>query len=290
MEQHLSQYKIFYEVAKKGNISKAAKELYISQPAISKAISKLEENLEVTLFSRNSRGVNLTTEGQMLFEHISNAFDAIALGEKQISRIKELNIGKLSIGVSNTLCKHMLLPRLKNFISSYPHVIVNISSQSSSHSLAMIESGFVDLGLVAQPAGKKNICFKPVLKIHDVFVASPEYLNNLRLREGAGCNITESGNIILLDKSNATRKYIDEYIAAHSIHFNRILEVTSMDLLIEFAKIGMGVGCVIKEFVSEELDKNILTEVQLKAEIPPRTIGFAFLHSNPNPMLKAFIQ
>ena len=84
MEQHLSHYKIFYEVAKSGNISKAAKELYISQPAISKSISKLEDNIGVTLFSRNSRGVSLTLEGEVLFSHIKTAFEAIVMGESQL--------------------------------------------------------------------------------------------------------------------------------------------------------------------------------------------------------------
>ena len=69
MDQNLSQYRIFYAVAKAGNISRAAKELYISQPAISKSISKLEDSLNTVLFTRNSRGVQLTDEGQVLFEH-----------------------------------------------------------------------------------------------------------------------------------------------------------------------------------------------------------------------------
>lgn len=94
MEQHLSQYKIFYEVAKAGNISRAAKGLYISQPAISKSISKLEESLNVTLFVRNSRGVTLTMEGQMLYNHISDAFHSISIGEQQLRRIKDFHIGK----------------------------------------------------------------------------------------------------------------------------------------------------------------------------------------------------
>ena len=97
MEQHLSQYKIFYEVAKAGNISRAAKGLYISQPAISKSISKLEESLNVTLFVRNSRGVTLTMEGQMLYNHISDAFHSISIGEQQLRRIKDFHIGKIKI-------------------------------------------------------------------------------------------------------------------------------------------------------------------------------------------------
>ena len=131
MEQNLSQYKIFYEVAKAGNISKAAKELYISQPAISKAISKLEDSLSTVLFTRNSRGVQLTEEGQILFEHTSSAFEQLNAGELELKRVREFNMGQIRIGVSNTLCKYVLLPYLKGFIGKYPHVNIAIESQST---------------------------------------------------------------------------------------------------------------------------------------------------------------
>ena len=122
MEQHLSQYRIFYEVARCGNISRAAKELYISQPAISKAIGKLEESLGLSQFTRSSRGVQLTEEGEILFEHTREAFDALERGESELKRIQEFDIGHLRIGVSNTLCKYILLPYLKTFIHQYPHL------------------------------------------------------------------------------------------------------------------------------------------------------------------------
>ena len=136
MEQNLSQYKIFYEVAKAGNISKAAKELYISQPAISKAISKLEDSLGLSLFTRSSRGVQLTSEGEILFEHTREAFDALDRGEQELKRIQEFDIGHLRIGVSNTLCKYILLPYLKTFIDQYPHMKVTIESQATAQTLA----------------------------------------------------------------------------------------------------------------------------------------------------------
>ena len=139
MEQNLSQYKIFYEVAKAGNISKAAKELYISQPAISKAISKLEDSLGLSLFTRSSRGVQLTSEGEILFEHAKEAFDTLSRGEQELKRIQEFDIGHLRIGVSNTLCKYVLLPYLKTFIDQYPHMKVTIESQSTAQTLSRLE-------------------------------------------------------------------------------------------------------------------------------------------------------
>lgn len=274
MEQNLPLYRIFYEVARTENISRTSKELYISQPAISKSISKLESNLKTTLFTRNSRGVQLTEDGRMLYKHVQAAFDALARGEDEIRQNQELGIGQLRIGVSNTLCRYMLLPYLKGFISDHPHIKISIFSQSSSKSLDMLDQGQIDVGLVAEPRNKR-LDFFPVRTIEDCFVATDSYLDNLRLREGnQEVDWFEKGNIMLLDHSNVTRLHIDNYLIEHHIECRQILEVTSMDLLIEFARIGMGIGCVIKDFVQEDLNQGLLTEIPLSPGIRPRTIGF----------------
>lgn len=289
MDQNLSQYKIFYEVAKAGNISKAAKELYISQPAISKSISKLEDSLGVSLFSRNSRGVQLTAEGQTLFDHVGTAFEALNRGEQELKRIKEFNIGHIRIGVSNSLCKYILLPYLKGFIEQYPHVKVTIESQSSTHTLSMLEQQHIDIGLVAEPKLQKNLVFLSVMDIEDIFVATPSYLENLRLREGDQADLFQVGNLMLLDRNNVTRHYIDEYMAANHIVCNNLLEVTTLDLLIEFARIGLGIGCVIKEFVRDDLEAGRLTEIGLAAPLGKRTIGFAYNPGQTSKALNMFI-
>ena len=276
MDQNLSQYKIFYEVAKAGNISKAAKELFISQPAISKSISKLEDNLEVALFTRNSRGVQLTEEGKLLFQHAKAAFEALNRGEQELKRVKDFNIGHLRIGVSNTLCKYILLPYLKGFIEKYPHIKITIESQSTSHTVAMLEQQQIDLGLIAEPSNRRPLLFNPIMEIQDIFVSTNSYLENLYLREGRDTDLFQTGNILLLDKNNMTRKYIDEYLNVNELVPNQLLEVTTMDLLIEFAKIGLGIGCVIKEFVQEELDRKELVQIPMNSNIKKRTVGFAY--------------
>ena len=282
MEQNLSQYKIFYEVAKAGNISKAAKELYISQPAISKAISKLEDSLGLSLFTRSSRGVQLTSEGEILFEHTREAFDALDRGEQELKRIQEFDIGHLRIGVSNTLCKYILLPYLKTFIDQYPHMKVTIESQATAQTLARLEQQKIDLG--------RDLAFIPVMDIQDTFVTTPNYLENLYLREGQDTSLFETGNIMLLDTSNMTRHHVDEYMAENNIFPHQILEVTTMDLLIEFAKIGLGIACVIKELVQKELDSGMLVEIPLDIPIHRRTIGFAYHPANQAMALKTFLE
>ena len=290
MDQNLSQYRIFYAVAKAGNISKAAKELYISQPAISKSISKLEDSLNTTLFTRNSRGVQLTEEGQILFEHTRAAFEQLNLGELELKRIREFQLGHIRIGVSNTLCRFIMVDYLKGFIEKYPHIKITIESQSSMHTLTMLEQQRIDLGLVAEPRAQRNLVFVPVMDIEDIFVAAPAYLENLRVREGQQADVFQVGNIMLLDKNNITRKYIDDYMGINHIEANNLLEVTTMDLLIEFARIGLGVGCVIKEFVKEDLESGRLVQLKLGTPIHKRTVGFAYQPSRTSKALETFIQ
>lgn len=290
MDQNLSQYRIFHAVAQTGNISKAARELYISQPAISKAISKLEDSLNTTLFTRNSRGVQLTEEGQILFEHTIAAFKELSLGEQELHRIREFNLGHIRIGVSNTLCRFIMVSYLKDFIEHYPHIKISIECQSSTHTLSMLEQQRIDVGLIAEPRPQKNLAFVPVMEIEDIFTATPSYLENLRLREGSEADLFQAGNIMLLDKNNLTRTYIDDYMTANHIHANNLLQVTTMDLLIEFARIGLGIGCVIKEFVKEDLESGRLVEIRLGNPIRKRTIGFAYQPHKTSKALETFLE
>ena len=167
---------------------------------------------------------------------------------------------------------------------------ITIESQATAQTLSRLEQQKIDLGLVAEPSLRKELSFIPVMDIQDVFVTTPAYLNNLYLREGHETNIFESGNIMLLDQSNMTRHHVDEYLAENHIFPRQILEVTTMDLLIEFAKIGLGVACVIKELVQKELDSGILIEVPLNTPIHRRTIGFAYHPANQAMALRTFLE
>lgn len=243
MNNNLNLYYIFYEVASTKNISKAAKALFISQPAISKAISKLESNLKCTLFIRNSRGVVLTSEGELLFEQIKTAFNAIEKGEEKIKQAGELGIGHISIGVSTTLCKYVLLPYLKEFVNLNPHVKVSISCQSSFETIDALEQGKIDIGLVGFPAIKNTLSYKPLLTVHDTFVATQNYLDNFRLREGvADNNLAELATFMMLNKENMSRKYVNSSLLSADIELKNIIEISNMDLLIDFAKIDIGIS------------------------------------------------
>ena len=280
MNQNLNYYKAFYMVAKYKNISKAADALFISQPAISKSLSRLEENLGCTLFSRTSRGVSLTADGEILYERIREAFAAIEAGEEELRHRTELGIGQLRIGVSTTLCKYILLPYLQNFIRQHPHIRITIECQSTLHTVELLESGQIDIGLIGASKHHGTLAFLPLKKIQDTFVATQSYLDNLSIREHTDSDLFLSATLMLLDEENITRQYINDYFYRNQIKTNQILEVSSMDLLIEFAKIGIGAACVIREFVEQELKESTLIEIPMAEPIESRSIGFAYSNSH----------
>lgn len=314
MNNSLNLYHIFYEAAKCGNISGAAKVLFISQPAVSKAIQKLEESLGVPLLLRSSRGVRLTEGGELLFSQLDTAFRAISAGEEQLRRNEELGIGKLSIGVSTTLCKYVLLPYLQEFISENPHVKISISCQSTFETLSGLEDGSLDIGLVGESERLSGLEFEPLNQICDVFVATRNYLDNLAKRAsyrvphggenmahgqplmGSKERLTRNdlfshATLLLLDKNNVTRQYVDKFLQQQNIIMDQQLEVTTMDLLIDFAKIGLGIACVIQQFVEKELGNGSLVLFPTQEPIPPRQIGLAYRKNVPlTPAAGKFLQ
>lgn len=290
MNQNLSSYRIFYTVANTGNISKAAKELYISQPAISKSIQKLEESIGCKLFSRSSRGVVLTDEGKLLYEHVSEAFETLTMGEEKLKRSIELGVGHLKIGVSSTLCKYLLLPYLKEFIRQNPHISISISCQSTNDTLKLLEDNKIDIGLIGKPENLKNIHFDFLEEIEDIFVAAKDYLRNLKARGIQKDHILQSSTLMLLDKNNMTRQYIDDYLQENQIIIKDSIDISDMDLLIDFARIGVGVACVIKNFVREDLENGTLVEIPLGFPIHKREVGFAYkTTTKPSKSLAEFI-
>ncbi|MBO5281516.1 MAG: LysR family transcriptional regulator [Lachnospiraceae bacterium] len=290
----LNLYHIFYTVAQCGNISAAAKKLYISQPAVSKSISRLEENFASPLLIRSSRGVTLTENGRLLYRQLETAFQAIRQGEEMISKNDLLGAGSLSIGVSTTLCKYVLLPYLQDYIAENPYVKVSLSCQSTYETIAALESGTLDLGLVGESERleSSHLNFFPIREIHDIFVCSPEYLHKLG-GSGESCSshvLLEQVTFLLLDKNNVTRQYMDKHMLLQNLTMEHQIEVTTMDLLIDFARIGLGIACVIGEFVQQELKEGSLVECSIREPLPPRRMGFAYPKSGkPSAAMNAFL-
>lgn len=274
MSEDLELYKIFHTVAFYKNISHAAEALYISQPAVSKSIKKLEGLLDIKLFSRGSKGVALTTEGKIFYEYIQKALHTIADGENILAELKSKKQGMITIGVSTVLCKYFLLSHLKPFMNEYPEIKIKIINKTTFDTLKNIDQGIIDFGIVSRPFNLSPYTFIKLADIQDIFVAEKEYLQSLQITDPN--DIFSKGIFMLLESDNITRQYIDQFFMENNIFLKPEVEINTMDFLIEFAKIGLGITVVIKNFIEKDLQEGTLIEIPISPPMPARTVGIIF--------------
>ena len=175
MAVKLELYRVFKEVADTGNISTAAKNLDISQSAVSQSIKQLETSLQARLFMRSPRGVSLTGEGQMLYEYVRSALSLLATGEDKLSQAQQLLLGTLTIGASDTVTSWFLTPYLEHFHREHPGIRLKIVSGRSAKVLSLLKSGVVDIAFASSPADPSNLNIWPCFHTHGIFVAGGDY-------------------------------------------------------------------------------------------------------------------
>lgn len=279
MPVKLDLYSVFCEVAKNQSFSKAAKALYMTQPAVSQAILNLERELDVRLFTRTSKGVVLTNEGQLLFEHIHPAINLICAGEKKLLESRNLSVGEMKVGVGDTISKYYLLPYLSEFHNQFPKINMRIMNRTTPELCAMLKSGEVDIAVCNLPVRDPALKTVKCVDIHDIFVCGEKY-RDLCLSPKSLDDITGFPMILLERKSNS-RLYVEKYLLSKGIKVTAEIELGSHDLLLEFARFNFGIACVIEEFSQDYLSTGILQKIDLIEEIPAREVGFCFLKSVP---------
>ena len=278
MNIDLNLYKVFFTVASCKNISRAAEILFVSQPAVSKSIKTLETSLNIILFSRSSKGVALTPEGEILFDHIKNAFDEFSLGEHILEKLKNKEIGNINLGVSTTIGKSYFLPKFQEFIKEYPHFKIKIINKPTFDTIKLVEEEKLDLGIIAINSTEEDLEYIELFQMHDILVASSDYLENLSIK--ATDDIFTKGSFMFLEKPNATREFLDNYFMKNNLNITPDIEASNMDFLIECAKIGLGITSVVKEFLHKDLENKTLVEIPLEVSIPPRYIGGIYKNSS----------
>ncbi|MBE5906178.1 MAG: LysR family transcriptional regulator [Lachnospiraceae bacterium] len=281
-------YKIFYEVARFGSFSKAAKKLYVSQSAVSQSIKSLEEKLGRALFVRTTKSVTLTPAGEMLFSHVEPALRLLSQGQRRITQENTLEGGQLHIGASDTICRYFLLPYLRKFHRLYPRVSIKVTNQSSLRCVNFLSTGEVDCVVTNTPNSNLTGDFSTRLigSFHDVFVAGNGYLplknQTLTLKE------LSNYPILMLDRQSTTSEFLHDLFYQEQLQLEPEIELGSNDLLIDLAKISLGIACV-PDFCLPENPKDLFV-VATDKSLPKRHLVFATLRNVPNsPVVDAFL-
>ncbi len=272
MNINYESYKIFYHVALNQSISKVADKLLISQPAVSYQIKVLEEQLGITLFVRTKKGVTLTDEGKILFSYISKGIENFINGENALTNLKNLDYGIIRIGASTTVSKHVLMPYLKIFHKLYPNIEINITNNLTEELMRELRNGNLDILILNLPMNEgKDLDIKNILEVQDIFVANKDYYDILNKK--ISLNDLNNYPLLFQKKPSNTRDYLDNYLNANKTKLIPKMEIVSYNLIMDFIKIGFGIGYATKEFIKEEINNGDLYELNVTPKIPKRFIG-----------------
>lgn len=269
MNINLEYYKIFYYVGKLGRITAAADVLSVSQSAISQAIRHLEEQLNTALFLRTAKGVHLTAEGQLLYRYISQGYELMETGEKQLQRMLQLDTGEVRIGASDMTLQFYLLPYLETFHEKYPGIKVSVTNAPTPETLQYMREEKIDFGVVSTPLqDTKDLNLHPVKSVHDIFIAGPKYR---RLTEKIlDFHELENQPVICLEKNTSTRRSIDELLQKKGITLYPEFELATSDMIVQFTLRNLGIGYVMSEFAQPYIRMGMLFPLIFHEPTPSR--------------------
>ena len=284
-------YRIFYVVANHKNITKASEELHISQPAISKSIKNLEDQLGGQLFVRTKRGVVLTDEGKEFYNYIKQAIEYINNAENKFTDLINLETGTIKIGISTTLTKEFLLPYLEEFHEKYPKIDIQIDTNITPELLHKLRNGLLDI-VILNLKGKSygdDLEIIKCRKVTDCFAVNKKY-KDLIDKE---LSLKELNNypLILQPKGSNTREFLDTFARENGVTLKSGIELAGYSLVVEFTKIGLGIGYINKDYSKDLFNNKELFELKLKEKIPSRYIGIALSKNHiPNFSTKKLIE
>ena len=282
MDINLELYKVFYYVATTLSFSEASRELFISQSAVSQSIKTLEKKLNHTLFIRSTKKVLLTPEGELLLQHVKPAIQMLDEGESLLSGDNMLK-GQLRIGASDTICRYYLVPFLSEFHKRYPNIHIKVTNRTSIECARLLDNGQVDFILTNYPnsglGGTQNI--HVLREFNDIFVANETYFpmkdRPVTLRE------LQALPILMLDRKSTTSEFLHNMFQKHQLDLVPEIELSSNDLLIDLARIGLGIAFV-PDFCLPAGEKELYA-LTLTEALPPRQL--VVVHNETMPISQA---
>jgi len=269
-----------------GSLSKVAREMYVTQPAVSNAIQQLEDALGVKLFFRTSRGITPTPEGELLREYVANALSFIEAGEDKLRDIAGLRSGVMRVGASDMTLKFYLLDHLQRFNSLYPGVKLNITNNPTPRTLEALKNGKLDFCVVSEPVERDDdIEFIPVRRIRDIACAAPSIVDRIS-PDGQPVPFERLANetIIMLERGTSTRTCIERHFSHSKVPEGMLIpsiELAQSDLLLEFALRELGIIFIVSPFADEYIKAGKLREIPLEKPFPERSFLLAYLKKIP---------
>ncbi len=289
---NLELYRVFYTVAKCGSLTKAAQELYISQPAVSQAIRQLENQLGTTLFNRVHKGMELTKQGgELVFEDVSRALQLLDGVESRLSELKKSAKGTLRIGASETIFQYILADKLVRYHALYPDVKFELLSDVSPITIEQLKTDRCDVGFLNFPIPEDDgiVVRQTITLLNDVFIGGKGF----ERFKGRQVPLWELQNepLLLMEPHTVARSAVDHFCTSLGIRFRPAIEVDSWGFMKKLVAEGMGIGCIPREYMQPEAGDGSIFEIEVSPTMPSRSVGVALpKNTSISYALRAFLE
>ncbi|MBQ8559487.1 MAG: LysR family transcriptional regulator [Tyzzerella sp.] len=263
-------YKVFYYVAYYQNITLAAKALFLTQPTVSHYILNLEKELNCKLFIRSKKGMRLSPEGELLFEHISKAYAEITQGEEKLKEYLNMGRGLIKIGASETSLRNYLIPVLGRFKAKYPNIQLRICNTTCQLVNESIRNGSLDFAIMTTPFPDNGLTTHRLVDFSMVCIAGTSFAH-LQSRPLTYQDVSKYP-MICLEPETSGRQYLETLFATHGIHLQPDIELSSADLITPMAEQNIGIAFVPRIFADQALRTQRVVELTLDEPLPNRSI------------------
>jgi DNA-binding transcriptional LysR family regulator len=290
---NLELYKVFYTVAKCGSLTRAAEELYISQPAVSQSIKQLESQLGVTLFNRTHRGMELSAQGgKAIFAKVEQALRLFKDAELIISQINTKATGTIRIGASDTIFEYLLADKIVEFHEKYPGVKIELLSDVTPRTLEDLKRdacdvAFVNLPIEPDPALR---LYGNIMRLSEVFITSGEKYPEL-IKGKIPLSELEKYPLVTLEDNTVATVSLKRFLSSVGVTLTPSIQTGSWDMMKRLVGKGMGVGVIPREYIKRCLEDETLQIVEVDPVMPVRSVGMVLLKDKQIPYaLRAFIE
>lgn len=273
MNSNFEYYKVFYYVAKYENLTKASSVLKTSQPAVTRTIHNLENELGCRLFTRSKTGMKLTPEGRTFYGYVAAGCAQFFKGENDLSNLISLENGTIYISATETALHCYLFQAMEEFNSLYPNVRFKILNNSTTESVNAVKEGKVDLAFVsANLQVAKPLRMKILRKYRDILIAGKRFEELKAGKEELSLKELVSYPWISLTAETISRRFLNEYFEKNSLTFTPDMELATTDMILPAVKHNLGLGFIPAEFADSELKSGQVFEIKVKEKLPERNI------------------
>ena len=288
---NLELYRVFYTVARCGSLTKAAEELFISQPAVSQAIKQLEHQLGTPLFNRMHKGMELSAQGgELIIGDVTKALQLLNNAEDKITEITQGATGTLRIGASETIFQYILSEKIVEYHKLYPQVKIELVSDVSPKIVEQLKSDHCDIGFLNLPIElDDDVCLTDTINLlNDIFIVGEKYAH-LKDKELKIWDLQEYP-IVLMEEQTVARAMLDRFSESVGVKLRPMVEVDSWGFMKKLVMEGMGIGCIPREYTMHRINEGTIFELNVHPTLPTRSVGMALPKNSNMPFsLRAFI-